>query len=148
MKQKTKKPSKQRKRMFLSAYHERTKYLSANLSTELKDSNNTRSLPVRKGDRIRVLRGDYKGIEGRIQRVDRKSYRIYIDGINREKADGTKILVPIHPSKVQIIKLNLDDKLREEILKRKGSKIEENVFKKNENSPKDVETIIKNLGEK
>jgi large subunit ribosomal protein L24 len=134
--------------MFLSAYHERTKHLSANLSTELKDSNNTRSLPVRKGDRIRVLRGDYKGIEGRIQRVDRKNYRIYVDGINREKADGTSILVPIHPSKVQIIKLNLDDKLREEILKRKGLKIEENAFKKNENSPKDVKTTIKNLGEK
>jgi large subunit ribosomal protein L24 len=54
-----------------------------------------------------------------VQRVDRQKYKVFIDGINREKADGTSILVPIHPSKVEIVRLDLDDKWRTKILERK-----------------------------
>jgi len=125
MKLKTKSPSKQRKRLYDAPYHSRSHTLSAHLSSELRNSNNSRTLPVRKGDTIRVLRGDYKGYEGKISRVDRQSYKIYVDGINREKADGTSIPVPIHPSKVEITRLNLDDKWRNKILERKGPKEEE-----------------------
>jgi large subunit ribosomal protein L24 len=66
------------------------------------------------------MRGDYKGFEGKVTRVDRKEYRIFVEGATREKVDGSTTLIPIHPSKVMIIRLNLDDKLRKEILKRKG----------------------------
>ena len=120
MKSKTVKPSKQRKRLFQAPYHIRGKILSAHLSSELRERYNTRSLPVRTGDTVRVLRGDYKGVEGKVMRVDRKKYRIFIEGITREKADGTTILVPIHPSNVEIIRLNLDDKFRKKILERRG----------------------------
>ncbi len=120
MKSKTVKPSKQRKRLFQAPYHIRGKILSAHLSSELRSTYNTRSLPVRTGDTVRVLRGDYKGVEGKVMRVDRKKYRIFIEGITREKADGTTILVPIHPSNVEIIRLNLDDKFRKKILERRG----------------------------
>jgi large subunit ribosomal protein L24 len=82
-------------------------------------------MPLRKGDTIKVLRGDYKGFEGKISRVDRKSYKIYVDGINREKADRSSIPVPIHPSKVEVTRLNLDDKWRQKILERKGPREEE-----------------------
>jgi len=120
MKSKTVKPSKQRKRLFQAPYHIRGKILSAHLSSELRSTYNTRSLPVRTGDTVKVLRGDYKGVEGKVMRVDRKKYRIFIEGITREKADGTTILVPIHPSNVEIIRLNLDDKFRKKILERRG----------------------------
>jgi large subunit ribosomal protein L24 len=120
MKNKTSKPSKQRKRLFQAPYHVRGKIISAHLSPELRDSYDTRSLPVRKGDTVRILRGDYKGVEGKVLRVDRKKYRIFIEDITRQKADGTTVLVPIHPSKVEIIRLNLDDKNRKRILERKG----------------------------
>ena len=120
MKSKTVKPSKQRKRLFQAPHHIRGKILSAHLSSELRETYNTRSLPVRTGDTVRVLRGDYKGVEGKVMRVDRKKYRIFIEGITREKADGTTILVPIHPSNVEIIRLNLDDKFRKKILERRG----------------------------
>jgi large subunit ribosomal protein L24 len=120
MKNKTSKPSKQRKRLFKAPYHIRGKILSAHLSPELRGSYKTRSIPVRKGDTVRILRGDYKGVEGKVLRVDRKKYRIFIEGITRQKADGTTLLVPIHPSKVEIIRLNLDDKNRKRILERKG----------------------------
>jgi large subunit ribosomal protein L24 len=124
MKLKTKSPDKQRKRLYEAPYHSRGHVFSAHLSSELRSSQNLRALPVRKGDTIRVLRGDYKGFEGKILRVDRKDFKIYVDGINREKADGTSIPVPIHPSKVEVTRLNLDDKWRQKILDRKA-KIEE-----------------------
>ena len=67
------------------------------------------------------MRGDHKGFEGKITRVDRKAYRIFIEGVTREKVNGSTTLVPIHPSKVMITRLNLDDKWRKEELKRKGT---------------------------
>ena len=65
------------------------------------------------------MRGDHKGFEGKIQRVDLSEYRIYVEGLTREKVDGTAIFVSVHPSKVMIKTLGLDDKWRKEILKRK-----------------------------
>ncbi|MDH5690407.1 MAG: 50S ribosomal protein L24, partial [Candidatus Bathyarchaeota archaeon] len=61
-----------------------------------------------------------KGSEGKVTRVDRKNYRIFVEGVDREKVDGTKTFIPIHPSKVMITRLNLDDKWRKKILERKG----------------------------
>jgi ribosomal protein L24 len=66
------------------------------------------------------MRGDYKGFEGKVNRVDRSKYRIFVEGVSMEKVDGGTVLIPIHPSKVTITHLNLDDKWRKEILKRKG----------------------------
>lgn len=67
------------------------------------------------------MRGDHRGLEGKVTQVDRKKYRIFIEGVTREKVDGSTTLVPIHPSKVIIIRLNLDDKWRKKALKRKGA---------------------------
>ncbi len=121
MKTKTRKPGKQRKKLYNAPHHRRGNILSAHLSSELKESHNTRSISVRTGDTVRVLRGDYKGFEGKILRVDKKSYRIFIEGINREKADGTTVNIPVHASKVEVVRLNMDDKWRDKILKRKGA---------------------------
>ncbi len=99
----------------------RYRRFSASLSPDLKSSHNTNSIPVRTGDTIRVMRGDYKGFEGKVTSVDRRQYRIFVEGVTREKVDGSTAFIPIHPSKVMITRLNLDDKWRREILKRKGS---------------------------
>jgi len=114
---KTTQPRKQRKRLYQAPAHIRYKHFSAPLSTSLKTSHNVSSLPVRSGDTVRIMRGDRKGLEGKVTRVDRKNYRIFIEGVTREKVDGTTAFVPIHPSKVMITVLNLDDKWRRESLK-------------------------------
>ena len=121
MRIKTKDPSKQRKLLYNAPHHIRAKIMSAHLSEDLRKSYGIRSLPIRSGDTVRILRGDYKDYEGRVTRVDREKYRIYVDGVTREKADGTTTLVPIHHSKVEIVKLNLDDDWRRRILERRGS---------------------------
>ncbi len=120
--QKTKRvknPGKQRKRLFNAPAHIRHKLMSAPLSSELAASRGAKTLPVRKGDTVRIMRGDNKGFEGKVSRVALKEYRIYMEGLTREKVDGTNIFLPIHPSKVQIRNLNLDDKWRKDILTRK-----------------------------
>ena len=105
--------------MFNAPAHIRHKLMSAPLSHELTASRGAKTLPVRKGDTILIKRGDNKGFEGKVSRVDLKAFRIYIEGLTREKVDGTNIFLPIHPSKVEIRNLNLDDKWRKNILERK-----------------------------
>ena len=117
---KTTKPTKQRKRLYQAPVNERYRKFSAPLSSKLKESHGTNSVPVKKGDTVMVMRGDRKGSEGKVTQVDRKKYRIFIEGATREKVDGTTINVPIHPSKVMITRLNLDDKWRKKTLERKG----------------------------
>jgi large subunit ribosomal protein L24 len=116
------KPGLQRKRLFQASFHLRHKQFSAPLSPELKKSRGFNALPLRKGDTVRIMRGDRKGIEGKVSKADYKKYRISVDGITREKVDGTAIPVLIHPSKVMIINLNLDDRRRRDLLDRKRAK--------------------------
>jgi large subunit ribosomal protein L24 len=114
-----KNPGKQRKRLFNAPAHIRHKLMAAPLSKELTASRGAKTLPVRKGDTVQIKRGDNKGFEGKVSRVDLKAYRIYLEGLTREKVDGTNIFISVHPSKVQIRSLNLDDKWRKNIIERK-----------------------------
>lgn len=105
--------------LFNAPAHLRHRLMGAPLSNELAASKGAKTLPVRKGDTIRIKRGDNKGFEGKVSRVDLKEYRIYIEGLTREKVDGTNIFIPVHPSKVEIRNLNLDDDWRKDVLRRK-----------------------------
>jgi large subunit ribosomal protein L24 len=93
--------------------------MSAHLSEELRKQYSFRSLPVRTGDVVMVMRGDHKGHTGKVIRLDHEKYRIYIEGLIRKKADGSEVPIPVHPSKVQIMKLNLDDEWRKKIIERR-----------------------------
>lgn len=114
-----KNPRKQRERLFNAPAHARHKIMSSHLAPDLVKSHGIKSIPVRKGDTVRVMRGDHEGFEGKVSRVDLANYRIFVEGLTREKVDGTVIFISIHPSKVLIKTLNLDDKWRKRILQRK-----------------------------
>lgn len=116
-------PRKQRKKQFNAPAHIRHKLMAAHLAPELVKSRGAKSLPVRKGDTVRVVRGDRKGFEGKISRIDLKNFRVYIEGLTREKVDGTTIFISLHPSKVMIKNLSLNDKWRKNIVERKQSQI-------------------------
>jgi large subunit ribosomal protein L24 len=111
-------PRKQRKRVHNAPAHLRHKMMAAPLAPNLV-SKGAKTLPVRKGDTVRIVRGDHVGFEGKVSRVDLKRYRIFLEGLTREKVDGTNIFVPVHPSKVVIKNLKLDDKWRQAILEHK-----------------------------
>lgn len=129
-----KSPRKQRKQLYTAPAHLRHKLMAAPLSQELAASKGVKSLPVRKGDTVQVMRGDHKGFEGKVSRVDLARRRIFIEGLTREKVDGTTIFVPVHPSKVMIKNLKLDDKWRQEIVERKKQ-----AAPKKEKEPRKVE---------
>lgn len=117
--QATKNPRKQRKLLFNAPAHIRHKLMASPLSPELLAQRGIKSLPVRKGDTVRVLRGDHKGFEGKVSRIDLKHYRVFLEGLTREKVDGSTVFVALHPSKIMIRTLNLDDKRRKAVLERK-----------------------------
>ena len=112
-----KKPSKQRRLLYQSPAHRIRKLLSAPLSNDLRKSQGRRSYPVRKGDTVKIMRGDFAGIEGKITKVDTHRQRIFVEGVQREKVAGTSENVSVHSSKVVITKLDLDDKWRAESVK-------------------------------
>lgn len=113
-------PRKQRKQLYTAPAHLRHKFMAAPLSPELAASKGVKALPVRKGDTVQVTRGDHKGFEGKVSRVDLAKRRIFIEGLTREKVDGTTIFIPVHPSKVMIKNLKLDDKWRQSVVERKS----------------------------
>ncbi|MEM2121562.1 MAG: 50S ribosomal protein L24 [Candidatus Woesearchaeota archaeon] len=116
----SKKPSKKRKYYFKAPLHIKTKFLSAHLSKELRKKYGFRSFPLRKGDKVRVMRGSFRGHVGVVERVDHKKINVFVKGVEITKKDGSKVIKPIHPSNLEIIELNLEDKKR---IKKLESKI-------------------------
>ncbi|GAB0099691.1 60S ribosomal protein L26 [Sergentomyia squamirostris] len=111
---------KNRKRHFSAPSHIRRKLMSAPLSKELRQKYNVRTMPIRKDDEVQVVRGHYKGNQvGKVVQVYRKKFVVYIERIQREKANGTNVYVGIHPSKCLIVKLKMD-KDRKKILDRRA----------------------------
>jgi len=119
------KPSKQRKALYNAPLHVLRKMFNAPLSEELVEKYGVKRLPVRVGDVVKIMRGDWKGHEGRVVEVDTKRIRIFVEGVQIKKADGSPVYYPIHPSKVMIIKLDLSDKWRRKIIERRKGKIVE-----------------------
>jgi large subunit ribosomal protein L26e len=77
------------------------------------------AVPVRKDDEVRVLRGEFKGKEGKVTEVYRKKYVIHVERCTRDKANGQTIHVGINASNVEITKIKMD-KGRKAILDRKN----------------------------
>ena len=108
-------PRKQRKYVFKAPLHIKGKMLSAKLSSELRKKHSTRSMRVRKDDKVKILRGQFKGIIGTVDEVKIKAARIYVQKAEIVKKDGSKAKYPIHPSNVEIIELTTKDKKRLEV---------------------------------
>ena len=111
-------PRKQRKYRYNAPLHIRRKFLSAHLSKELRERYGKRSVPLRKGDEVVVMKGGFRGFTGNVDRVDMSRSKVYIEGVKRKKVDGSEITVPIDPSNVMITKLTLEDKMRQAVFER------------------------------
>lgn len=116
----SKQPRKQRKFIHKAPLHIRHKFMSATLSEELREKYERRSIPVRNGDTVKVMRGDFKDHEGKIEKVDLKNYRVLIEGVSVQKPDGNQVFHSVHPSNLMIVELDLSDDKRNKIIERKG----------------------------
>lgn len=106
------KQRKQRKYLAKAPLHIKRKQLSVNLSKDLRKKYNLRNLVLRKDDKVKIMRGKFKGKTGKVLEVITKRLKIYVEGMQAKKQDGSKVNVPLRASNLQIIELNLNDKKR------------------------------------
>ncbi|NOZ76570.1 MAG: 50S ribosomal protein L24 [Euryarchaeota archaeon] len=112
-------PRKQRKRLHQAPLHRRQKMVVSPLSAELREKYGKRSARVRRGDTVRMLRGDFAGHEGKVEKVILKTGKIHVAGVTIQKANATDRFLPVDPSNCEITKLELGDELRIKSLERK-----------------------------
>jgi large subunit ribosomal protein L24 len=108
----SKQPRKQRKYRYYAPLHVRQRLVSANLDKKLREQYKRRALPLRSGDEILIMRGEFKKQGGKVKTVDLKKVKLTVEGIKIKKVSGQEVDVYIDPSNVKITKLNLDDKKR------------------------------------
>ena len=92
--------------------------MSAQLSKDLSAKWLCRSIPVRHGDTVKIVRGPLKGREGKVTEVYRRKWCIHIEKLMKEKTNGQQAKIPIHTSNVQVTNMRLD-KDRKALLGRK-----------------------------
>ncbi len=102
----SKQPRKQRKYLANAPLHLRKKFVNINLSKELRKKQNKRNIQVRKGDKVKIMRGKFKGQVGKILEVNIKSSLVIAEGIQAKKRDGSKVNIKLQPSNLQIIELS------------------------------------------
>ena len=115
---KSKQPRKQRKERFNAPLHKRQKYMHSTLSKELREELGTRSAQLRRGDSVKIMRGDNAGTVGDVEEIDLKRCTVKVTGVSVFRSDGTEVPKPVHPSNLMITKLDLDDEERKKIFSR------------------------------
>lgn len=115
---------KQRKYRANAPLHIKYKMLAAHVSKELRQKYKRRAVVAIKNDTAKVMRGFFKGKQGKISEVNTNKGFVYIEGVQRTRKDGTKVNVSLKPSNLMIINLNLEDKRRVASLekRKKGEK--------------------------
>ena len=127
-------PRKQRKYLANAPLHIKRKMLSANLSKEERKKYGIRSIELRKGDEVKVVRGEHTKKQGKVASINKRKMKVSIEGVQKAKKDGTKVNLWFHASKLQIIKLNADDKKRLKNLSNKQPEKKENAHNIHGNS--------------
>ena len=107
------KPTKMRNKMIYQAtFTTKSKQLGSALSKDLHKKYGKRSVRVIEGDSIRIVRGEYKGVDSKISTISTQKNSVSIEGIKKEKTKGDKFDVYIHTSNLVVTSLNTGDKWR------------------------------------
>ena len=124
-------PRKQRLARYTAPYHRRHREMSAPVDKGLREKQLARgfmyprSMPVRKGDRVLIVRGEGRSKSAtRVAKVDRKARKIYVEGFTYFKSDGTELQRPIDPSNLVIINPDWSDIYRRKLLTRVNESVE------------------------
>jgi large subunit ribosomal protein L24 len=140
------KPTTIRKRMlYVASKPLLSKQLGSHLAKDLKEKYHCNSIRVVEGDSVKVLRGEFKGIEGKVTSVSVEKRGIAIEGIKREKLKGGNVDIYIHPSNVIVTSLNLEDKWRQNGLEGQKTKTPKDQPSKQpkETKPKEQKEVAK-----
>ena len=129
------KPTKMRNRMiFQATLQTRSKQMGSSLSKDLQKKYGKKSARAIEGDSVKIVRGEFKGVDGKISKISTQKTSVAIEGVKKEKTKGDKFDVYIHTSNLVITSLNTSDKWRMAKLEGKDPR----------KQPKDTETKVKN----
>ena len=127
----SKQPRKQRLAHYTAPYHRRHREMSAPIDRGLRERQLSRgfmyprAIPVRKGDRVMIVRGEGKtGTASKVAKIDRKARKVYVEGFTYFKSDGTELQRPIDASNLVIINPDWSDVRRRKLLNRVNESIE------------------------
>ena len=98
--------------IFQATFQTRSKQLGSALSKDLHKKYGKRSVRVIEGDSVTILRGEFKGVDGKISKISTAKSSVAIDGVKKEKTKGDKFDVYIHTSNLVVTSLNSNDKWR------------------------------------
>ncbi|HXW66300.1 MAG TPA: 50S ribosomal protein L24 [Thermoplasmata archaeon] len=110
-------PRRQRKALYTADAFERRRRMTVPLSRDLRRRIRARSVPIRKGDTVRVLGGSFVGREERVARIDRRAYSVVLDNVTVKTGEDKLKPLPIRLSHLVITRLNLSDAWRRRSLR-------------------------------
>jgi large subunit ribosomal protein L24 len=119
-----KSPNRQRKMLHADPLHTNKKRLKCRLDEFLQEQYGLRSLVVKTGDLVKIMRGQFRDTEGKVIRVDYRDVQVFLDSATVTKADGKEVNIPIHPSNLMLVKLELDDE-RKQLIESKVMRVAE-----------------------
>ena len=98
--------------IFQATLQTRSKQMGSALSKDLQKKYGKKSARVVEGDSVTIIRGEFKGVDGKIAKISTEKSGVTIDGVKKEKTKGDKFDVYIHTSNLVITSLNSSDKWR------------------------------------
>lgn len=113
-------PRKQRKFRYTAPLHQRQKQMHVHLSAVLRKKYGFRNLQLRVGDKVKICRGRFARKEGRVESVNLKRETVRVAGAEIVKKDGSKVPVPLHPSTLLLVELDLNDRRRKQKVESKS----------------------------
>jgi large subunit ribosomal protein L24 len=120
-------PRKQRKYTYNLPLHLKQKQMHVHLSADLRKKYGYRNILVRKGDKVKILKGQFAKKEGKVDTVTLNKGKVYVVGVEIIKKDGTKLPCPLLPSNLMITELDLSDRKRKDKLELKSKGAEKKV---------------------
>ena len=107
------KPTKMRnKQIYYATMKTASAQLSGMLSKNLRNKYGKRSVRIVEGDSVKVVRGEFNGVDGKVTKVSTSNNGLTIEGVKKEKLKGEKYDVYVHTSNIEVTALNTDDKWR------------------------------------
>ena len=136
--------------LFQATLQTRSKQMGSSLSKDLQKKYGKKSARVVEGDSITILRGEFKGVDGKVSKISTAKTSVAIEGVKKEKTKGDKFDVYIHTSNLVITSLNTSDKWRIAKLEGKDPRKQpkETTTKENKAEPKVEKEVEKKENEK
>ena len=146
MNTKTRKPTKQRKRLYQGALHTKRKLIVAPIDKKLREQIGKKSISVRKGDTVKILVGSHKGKSGKVEKVDYSKAKVFVKEIIYKTNKGVEKLLPLTASNLVITDVVLDDLKRlKKTVKVTQKKAVKTTTKKTEIKKTEIKKTVKSV---